>query len=481
MADGSYQVFARRFRPATFAEVVGQEAITRTLANAVAGGRVAQAYLFAGPRGVGKTSVARILAKSLNCAHGPTVTPCGTCDNCRAIAAGNDTDVLEIDGASHGLVEDVRKLCERIRYAPAHSRNKIYIIDEVHSISGQAFNALLKTLEEPQPNTLFIFATTRADKVPETIASRCQRFVFRRIGTADIAAKLARIAAAEGLTAEPEALTLIARQAAGSIRDAESLFDQVIAFSGERITRADVEQNLGLVPAEAVAKLAAAVLAGDGAAVLHAIADLSHEGQDLTQTTRQLTEYLRDLMVLAAAPERPDLVDVTGEELEKLRRAAAQHTAATLLNLIHIFLDAQTTMTRALTPRIVLEYAAMKAARVKRILPLEEVLATYRDADVSPARPAPGAAAEKETPARETPDPTPKSLTELWQLLQTALAKSAPPLHALITPARLISFENGVLRLGFPPSHRLAAQKVADDKRRAELAAAMGDILHQPV
>ncbi|MEE9457743.1 MAG: DNA polymerase III subunit gamma/tau, partial [bacterium] len=295
MPVSDYQVFARRFRPLSFDEVVGQEAVTRTLANAVTGGRVAQAYLFAGPRGVGKTSVARILAKALNCSQGPTVTPCGECDNCGAIAAGNDTDVLEIDGASHRGIDDVRELRERVRFAPGHSPYKIYIIDEVHMLTAEAFNALLKTLEEPPSHVVFIFATTRFDKVPPTIVSRCQRFIFKRIATGAIEDKLRVIAEKEGLNVEPQALSLIARRAAGSMRDAESLFDQVIAFAGDEITPHDVERTLGLVAAEAVEKLASAALAADGAAALRAVDALVRDGADLVQAVYQLVEYLRDL------------------------------------------------------------------------------------------------------------------------------------------------------------------------------------------
>jgi DNA polymerase-3 subunit gamma/tau len=481
MAVSDYQVFARRFRPLDFEQVVGQEAVTRTLANAVAGGRVAQAYLFAGPRGVGKTSVARILAKALNCSEGPTVKPCGVCDNCRAIAAGNDTDVLEIDGASNRGIDDVRELRERVRFAPGHSPYKIYIIDEVHMLTAEAFNALLKTLEEPPSHVVFVFATTRLDKVPPTIVSRCQRFIFRRIATAAIEEKLRAIAAKEELSADDAALSLIARRAGGSMRDAESLFDQVIAFAGEEITVDDVERTLGLVAAEAVEQLASAVLAGDGAGALRAVDALVREGADLSQAVHQLVEYFRDLMVLAAVPDQPDLVDVGGDEREKMRAVAAEHSPATLLNVINVFLEAAGPMSRVLSPRLVLEYAALKAARIRNLLPVEDLLKLAGGEEAAavsappPEEPVPGSG-----PPSETPEVS-KSLTETWQRVLRALGESDKALRALVAPARLISFTEDEFRMGFPAQYRVSAEKVAEEDRRAALAEAVAEILGRPV
>jgi DNA polymerase-3 subunit gamma/tau len=482
MAVSDYQVFARRFRPLDFEQVVGQEAVTRTLANAVAGGRVAQAYLFAGPRGVGKTSVARILAKALNCSQGPTVKPCGVCDNCRAIAAGNDTDVLEIDGASNRGIDDVRELRERVRFAPGHSPYKIYIIDEVHMLTAEAFNALLKTLEEPPSHVVFIFATTRLDKVPPTIVSRCQRFIFRRIATAAIEEKLRAIAAQEKLSAEDAALSLIARRAGGSMRDAESLFDQVIAFAGEEITVPDVERTLGLVAAEAVERLASAVLAGDGAGALRAVDELVREGADLFQAVQQLVEYFRDLMVLAAVPDQPDLVDVSGDEREKMRAVAAEHSPVTLLNVINVFLEAAGPMSRVLSPRLVLEYAALKAARIRNLLPVEDLLKVAVGEEAVAAAPPSEAEAPAPGPgaARETPEVS-KSLTETWQRVLRALGESDKALRALVAPARLISFTEDEFRMGFPAKYRVSAEKVGEEDRRAALAEAVAEILGRPV
>jgi DNA polymerase-3 subunit gamma/tau len=424
--------------------------------------------------------VARILAKALNCSQGPTVKPCGVCDNCRAIAAGNDTDVLEIDGASNRGIDDVRELRERVRFAPGHSPYKIYIIDEVHMLTAEAFNALLKTLEEPPSHVVFVFATTRLDKVPPTIVSRCQRFIFRRIATAAIEEKLRGIAAQEGLKAEDAALSLIARRAGGSMRDGESLFDQVIAFAGEEITVLDVERTLGLVAAEAVERLASAVLAGDGADALRAVDALVREGADLFQALHQLVEYFRDLMVLAAVPDQPELVDVSGDERDKMREVAAEHSPATLLNVINVFLEAAGPMSRVLSPRLVLEYAALKAARIRNLLPVEDLLkmASGEEAEVPappPEAPAPGPGATAEAPEVS------KSLTETWQRVLRALGESDKALRALVAPARLISFTEDEFRMGFPAKYRVSAEKVAEEDRRAALAEAVAEILGRPV
>src|SRR5205809_4397387 len=265
----SYEVFARKYRPQTFDDLVGQAHVSRTLKNAVAQNRLAHAYLFVGPRGIGKTSTARILAKSLNCLKGPTVTPCGQCDNCREIAGGNSLDVIEIDGASNNSVEDVRHLRENVRYAPAKGRYKIYLVDEVHMLSPAAFNALLKTLEEPPPHAKFIFATTEVRKVPVTVLSRCQRFDLRRVEAGLLTKHLESIAAKEAVSAEPDALALIARAAEGSVRDGLSLLDQAIAHAGSdrggavAVRAADVRQMLGLADRARIVDLFEAIMRGD--------------------------------------------------------------------------------------------------------------------------------------------------------------------------------------------------------------------------
>ena len=296
----SYRVFARKYRPQTFAEVVGQDHITRTLQNAVNANRLAQAYLFVGPRGIGKTSTARILAKALNCVNGPTSQPCGECDVCKEIAEGRNLDVIEIDGASNNGVENIRDLRDNAAYAPTRGPFKIYLIDEVHMLSTGAFNALLKTLEEPPAHVKFIFATTEAQKVPATITSRCQRFDLRRIPSDLIQKHLLYIAENEKITLDADAADAIAHGADGGLRDAESMLDQMVAFCGERITMNDVMDVFGFTPREVVANLAQALFAADAQAALGIVAMQSEAGKDLSRLTAELIGHLRDRLVAQA-------------------------------------------------------------------------------------------------------------------------------------------------------------------------------------
>jgi DNA polymerase-3 subunit gamma/tau len=326
----SYRVFARKYRPQRFEEVVGQEHITRTLQNAVSSGRVAQAYLFVGPRGIGKTSTARILAKALNCVEGPTATPCGKCDACREIAEGRSLDVIEIDGASNNGVDNIRELRENAAYAPARGPFKIYLIDEVHMLSPGAFNALLKTLEEPPEHVKFLFATTEAQKVPATITSRCQRFDLRRIPPRTIAEHLLVIAEKEKISLEPKAAEDIARGAEGALRDAESMLDQAVAFCGQRISAEDVRRVFGFTSREAITELAICILKRDATGSLKVIAEQAEEGKDMSRLLNDLIGHVRDLLVagVAGQPSAPPrgkllmLLDHLAETESRMRWAA---------------------------------------------------------------------------------------------------------------------------------------------------------------
>jgi len=298
----SYRVFARKYRPQRFEEVVGQEHITRTLQNAIKGSRLAQAYLFVGPRGVGKTSTARILAKALNCDQGPTDNPCGVCDACIEIAEGRSLDVLEIDGASNNSVESIRTLRENAAYAPARGPYKVYLIDEVHMLTTAAFNALLKTLEEPPEHVKFLFATTEAQKVPSTILSRCQRFDLRRLTPELIANHLLFIAKSEEIALEPAAAQAIARGADGALRDAESMLDQVVAFCGTTISAAEVHQVFGFTPRESILQLVEALLNRDTHTALAVIRSQSEAGKDLSRLLADLVGLLRDILICKVHP-----------------------------------------------------------------------------------------------------------------------------------------------------------------------------------
>jgi DNA polymerase-3 subunit gamma/tau len=369
----SYEVFARKYRPQTFDDLVGQPHVSRTLKNAVAQNRLAHAYLFVGPRGVGKTSTARILAKALNCVKGPTITPCGECDSCKEIAAGNSLDVLEIDGASNNGVEQVRELRDNARYAPAKGRFKIYIIDEVHMLSGPAFNALLKTLEEPPPHIKFIFATTEPQKVLATVLSRCQRFDLHRIPSNLIAQHLQFIAGKEKITLEPAAAHAIARGAEGGLRDAESMLDQLVAFCGEKIGVSDVLDVFGFTSEQTVVDLTGRILQGETPAALELLYEQSESGKDMMRLMSDLIVYLRDLLVFKA---KPDAVkeDVDPDLQKSLTAHAGLIATDRLLELIDQFAVAEGRMKWAPNKKLHFEVAIIRAIQSLGQATLDEVI-----------------------------------------------------------------------------------------------------------
>ena len=368
----SYRVFARKYRPQTFEEVVGQEHITRTLQNAISAGRVAQAYLFVGPRGIGKTSTARILAKALNCKNGPTASPCGTCDACLEIAEGRSLDVLEIDGASNNGVENIRELRENAAYAPSSGQYKIYLIDEVHMLSIGAFNALLKTLEEPPEHVKFIFATTEAQKVPATITSRCQRFDLRRIPAVSIAAHLQTIAGKEEITLEASAAEAIARGAEGGLRDAESMLDQAVAFCGTKITGEDVMSVFGFTSRETITTLMNHIFSRDVTAGLKILGEQSEAGKDMSRLLGDLIGHVRDLLVASVESQGP----VPREKL---------------LVLLDHFAETEARMRWASDKKLQFDVAVIKAAHLLEQVSLDDVietLAALQSGTPPPPRPA---------------------------------------------------------------------------------------------
>ncbi len=369
----SYEVFARKYRPQTFDDLVGQTHVSRTLKNAVAQNRLAHAYLFVGPRGVGKTSTARILAKSLNCVNGPTVTPCGVCDNCLEIAAGNSLDVIEIDGASNNSVEDVRQLRENVRYAPAKGRYKIYLIDEVHMLSSAAFNALLKTLEEPPEHVKFIFATTEPQKVLATILSRCQRFDLHRIPANLIAQHLQFIAKKEKIVLQPAAAHAIARGAEGGLRDAESMLDQLVAFCGENIAESDVLDVFGFTSEQTVIDLTGRILRAETPEAIDLLHQQSENGKDMMRLMADLIAYLRDLLVLKAKPDA--LTEDVDPDVQKSLAAQAELISMDrLLELIDQFAAAEGRMKWAPNKKLHFEVAIIKAIQSLGQATLDEVI-----------------------------------------------------------------------------------------------------------
>jgi len=364
-----YQVSARKYRPGTFDDVVGQSHVVQTLMNAVDTKRIAHAYLFSGTRGVGKTTVARILAKALNCEQGPTGHPCNTCVNCVEITQGTSVDVMEIDGASNTSVDDVREIRENVKFSPFRGHYRVYIIDEVHMLSNSAFNALLKTLEEPPSHVVFIFATTEIHKIPATIMSRCQHYNFRRIARQEIIDRLRHVATQDGMTIEDRSFTALARASEGSMRDGLSLLDQAVAFGGKTIAHADLEVLLGAVPQELVQGMSAAILAQDSPAALAILANLLDQGHDLKAFCSDVVELLRNLLVASVVPAGPELrglIEATEEDIHQLAVEAKRVTPEQLQELLTIFSQAEDSLRYSAHPRFVLEAAAIRATRLVR-------------------------------------------------------------------------------------------------------------------
>jgi len=359
----SYTVLARKWRPQGFGDVVGQAHVTRALTNALEMGRIAHAYLFSGTRGVGKTTTARILAKALNCVNGPTANPCGVCDSCREITSGSSVDVIEIDGASNTGVDNVRELRENVKYAPAKGARKVYIIDEVHMLSTAAFNALLKTLEEPPPHVVFIFATTDPHKIPATILSRCQHYDFRRVPKSMIASHLRTLCDREGIKVEDGAIGRLAALAEGSVRDSLSLMDQVVSYCGEEgVRESDIEDILGLVGREAVVKAASRVIGQDPAGAFAVVDELMDLGHDLKRFSSTLLEFFRDLLVVKVAGKGPVPLDLPDSELASLRDMAESLSPEEAIRVMNLLARLCDDMRNAPHPRITLELALVKAA-----------------------------------------------------------------------------------------------------------------------
>jgi len=470
----SYQVFARKYRPQTFDDLIGQDHVSQTLKNAVAQNRLAHAYLFVGPRGIGKTSTARILSKALNCVKGLTVTPCGVCDNCREIAAGNSLDVLEIDGASNNGVEQVRELRENVRYAPSKSRFKIYIIDEVHMLTTAAFNALLKTLEEPPAHVKFIFATTEPQKVLATIVSRCQRFDLHRIPANLIAQHLQFIAGKEKIVLEPAAAHAIARGAEGSLRDAESMLDQLVAFCGENISESDVLSVFGFTRQQTVADFAGRILRGETADAVQLLQDQCDAGKDMMRLMADLISYLRDLLVFKVKPDALNQ-DADPDLRKSLAVQAELTTTDRLLDLIDQFAEAEGRMKWAPNKKLHFEIAFIKAIQSLGQATLDEViekLGELRDGNEasqkkSPAVVAgspPGAAPRvTETGSATAPDPS-----ELWQKVVAKIPQQGF-LRTLTESVRVIGIEGRNFVLGYPLDQKSAIETLASPNNRRQL------------
>ncbi|MCC6848445.1 MAG: DNA polymerase III subunit gamma/tau [Deltaproteobacteria bacterium] len=371
----AYLVLARKWRPQRFEDVVGQDHVTTTLRNAITQGRIAHAFLFSGPRGVGKTTIARLLARALNCERGPTPAPCGACGSCTDIAAGNALDVVEIDGASNTGVDNIRDLNEAVRYRPAAGRFKIYIIDEVHMLSTAAFNALLKTLEEPPEHVKFIFATTEVNRLPATVVSRCQRYEFKRIPMPELLVRLRQIVADEGIETTDAALFDLAREADGSMRDAQSLLDQVIVFAGKTIGEAEVRAALGVADRSVLHRTTEAILARDPATCLKAVEELHRYGYEVGQFCRDLVRQLRNLTVAALFADAALLTDLPDAEVEETMRQATLRSSDDLQRLFRVAQTGADEIRRSILPAVVLEMTLVKMATMPDAGPIDQLLA----------------------------------------------------------------------------------------------------------
>ncbi|MCM2269201.1 MAG: DNA polymerase III subunit gamma/tau, partial [Thermoanaerobaculia bacterium] len=403
----TYQVLARKWRPQEFDSLIGQQAVVTALSNALREGRVAQAYLFSGIRGVGKTTAARLFAKALNCEKGPAAGPCNECATCRDITAGSDLDVLEIDAATYSKVEQVRELAESLKYGPTRDRYKVVVLDEVHRLSRQAFDALLKIVEEPPPRLVFVFATTEVDAVPATILSRCQEFQFRRVSAAEVAAHLGEIAAAEGIVANERALRLLARAGEGSVRDSVALLDQLATFGNGTVDEAEAARLVGGLDLALFAELLTAILAGDAAAVSRLAREVEAQGWDPRQVHAHFLAYCRDGLHLALGGAG-EALDLPGEDAEQLAALVGATAYENVLRLLHHLLQSEGAVRRSDSPGLALELAWLRAAELPKLLRVEELLAGggspgSKDGETTAAaRSAPAAAARRASP---TPAP----------------------------------------------------------------------------
>ncbi|HOW85394.1 MAG TPA: DNA polymerase III subunit gamma/tau [Candidatus Aminicenantes bacterium] len=493
----SYEIFARKYRPWKFEEVVGQLSVVRTIQNAISSGRIAQAYLFSGVRGTGKTTVARILAKALNCADGPTPHPCPDrerpCQFCKAIHEGSAIDVIEIDGASNRQVDDIEPIREMVKYKPAFTRTKVLIIDEVHMLSTHAFNALLKTLEEPPPNTVFIFATTEFNKVPATIVSRCQHFEFRKISRKDIINHLMEIAKKEGITITPSGLALIAEAADGSMRDAQSLLDQAVAFSGENIGDEDLKTILGTIGQDVLMRFSTAVLDGTPEAVFGLVEGVVTAGYDLRFVFGKLVEHFRALLLVRSVEKPEDFLAVSPEGLAALRTEAAKAGPEDLLRCLLALQQAEPGLKYSAAPRIYFEAFFVKLCHFRKIVPLQDLIRDVEALKGAPAvpaartagperqagpSPAAGPAAPPARPAPAKPEaPAPK---DVFARVLENLAVDRAPLAAMLGQYSSVMIKDNAIEVSFASGRGFFVTSLQDkDMRAVERAAS--DVLGREI
>jgi DNA polymerase-3 subunit gamma/tau len=461
-----YQVIARKYRPQSFAELIGQEHVRTTLENAIAQRRIAHGYIFSGQRGTGKTTVARILARCLNCIEGPTATPCGKCASCLEIAGGSSVDMIEIDAASNRGINEMRELRESVRYRPARDRYKVFIIDEAHQITSEAFNALLKTLEEPPEWVAFMLCTTEAHKIPTTIASRCQQFSFRSVDFAEIIARMQWICGQEGIEADADTLAVLAQAGEGSVRDSLSALDQAIACCGVKLNSAEIRGLLGMFSLDSLDQVAQALAASDSRRMLDIVLELEQNGRNLQHFCRELARYFRNLLVAKVAGAGTRLIAASAAEQERLAATAAQFSEEDLTRYLQLTLDLFKDLQFSLQPRLHLEIGLLKLVHVGRLLPIEEALAALRSG-TAPAKTAAVSARTQTPPAAQFRAPAPAR--------DSARKTAAPPeagewkarLHATLLELGMnftadavehseVTEANGEIRFVTPEEFRLA-------------------------
>ena len=481
----AYEVLARKWRPQQFADVVGQEHVTRTLTNAIESGRVAHAYIFIGSRGIGKTTSARILAKALNCEKGPTPYPCDECDSCKEVMAGNSLDVIEIDGASNNGVDQVRDLRDNARYTPARGPYKIYIIDEVHMLSTAAFNALLKTLEEPPPHVKFIFATTDVHKVLPTILSRCQRFDLRRISVQDIVDRLQKGCVEEGVSISEDALLAIARGAEGGLRDAESALDQIISFRGKEIEEEDVLTVFGLVSRHVLEGLAVAILKSDVPGIIDIIAGMDRAGKDLQRVVMELMEQFRNLLVVLYAGKGASALELPESQMEFYAAHAAETEAGRVLRIIDALVETDGRMRYALSKKTLLETGLIRCSRAAETATINELLKQVAElkknfkSGAAPAADADAYGVVAETPAQEySAEPQKKKpavneiglLLKGWHGIVEHVSKADPLSRRYFLDTAPLRTDATHLVVGFDPEFSAEMERLGNSRAKLALA-----------
>jgi DNA polymerase-3 subunit gamma/tau len=513
----SYQVIARKYRPQRFADVVGQEHVTQTLSHAIEQNRIAHAYLFCGPRGTGKTTVARIFAKCLRCKNGPTTEPCGECPDCRAIAEGNSLDMLEFDAASNTQVEKIREMIiEHVKYAPSSGKYKMYLVDEVHMLSPSSFNALLKTLEEPPSHVVFLFATTDPEKLPTTILSRCQRFDLRRIPASLIVKQLTQIAAQEKVRVAPEALHAIARGADGGMRDAESTLDQLISFCGGQIEETDVLSMFGLAAQSQLLELARTVLDGEVEKALRLLNDLAKNGKDLGRLLSDLLNHFRNLLIFQVSRGDLNLLEVSEAEAASLREQSAATNSSAVARIMEVLANSETRLRDAASKKIFLEVTVLKAMDARQAVGIDAVLkrlqqlregnspdassATSASQSAAQRAPNPPATSQSSAPASPVKTAPPAAhvladasvaaaapvaaaaasldLETLWSRLVESIGRASPFTRTYLLEAHPVSFAKNVFVVGFDPQFEDHIALVDNARNHTLMQTRLADLGH---